>query len=173
MWNRRIAAASLAVLVLTACGDGGQDAETVSDAPTAGTTSPAGGAAAEGAGNDDQDSADDVSGVGTVTVDGQERPLARVVGMLSCNVDDPSGDFNVSARSEDGSTFLNLTTFGDDPGGNEFSVRVDDVEYATESPDAVDYELEGRTVRGAIDVVPMFEEGTAQTVTFEVTCPTS
>lgn len=173
MWNRRIAAASLSVLVLTGCGDGGQDAGTAPDAPPEATSPPAGDAAAEGAGSDDQDSADDVSRVGTVTVDGQERPLARVVGILSCDIDDPSGDFSVGARSEDDSTFLNLTTFGDDPGGNEFSVRVDDVEYLAESPDAVDYQLEGRTVRGAIDVVPMFEEGTAQTVTFEVTCPTS
>lgn len=113
--------------------------------------------------------------LGTVEVDGETYSLTAVTGITSCDFDDPSGSFSVAAESDestaDGGVFVRLDLYGDDPDSNEFSVAVGEVEYVSASPEDVVVELDEPTVSGTVAVEPLFEEGTAQDVTFEITCP--
>lgn len=113
------------------------------------------------------------AGIGTVTVDGEARTLDTITGILSCQEQD-DGSFSLAAESDtptsEGGTFLRFDVYGDDPDSNELSVAAGETEYVSESPSAIDYSIDGDVVTGSADVVPLFEEGTAQSVTFEVDC---
>ena len=95
------------------------------------------------------------------------------IGILSCQEQD-DGSFSMAAESDtptsEGGTFLRFDVYGDDPDSNELSVAAGETEYVSESPSAIDYSIDGDVVTGSADVVPLFEEGTAQSVTFEVDC---
>ena len=167
-----IPALALVALLAASCSDDGGDDTSTAESTT--TTSAVDGAAPT---TDEEPSPTDGGGgagaVGSVTVDGEERPLDRITGVLSCQLDG-SGDLSVAAESdtatEDGGTYLRLDVYADDPGGNEFSVAAGTTEYVSAAPDAIDYELDGEVVTGTVAVEPLFEEGTAQEVTFEVDC---
>lgn len=159
-----LALAVIGVLVLGACSsDGGDDASTDAEESTTSTTAAAGG--------DDSTTSTAEAGdeIGMVEVDGEVYALDRIIGVTSCAFDDPEGAFTVAARSDD--AFLRLDSYASDPGNGEFTVTVGEIELVSESPSDVVYEVDGKTVSGTIPVVPLFEEGTAQDVTFEVTCP--
>lgn len=115
--------------------------------------------------------ADTGEALGMVAVDGEIFALTDVTGITSCNFDDPSGNFSVAAKSADGSVFVRLDSYADDPDSTEFSVAVGDIEYVSASPEDVVIELDAPTVNGTVAVEPLFEEGTAQDVVFEITCP--
>ncbi len=116
---------------------------------------------------------DGVGAVGWVTVDGEDRPLDRIVGITSCRLDG-SGDLSITAKSdaetEDGGTYFSLRIYADDPSSDEVAVIVGDAEYVSASPDAIEYAVDGEVVSGTAAVEPLFEEGAAQEVAFEVDC---
>ena len=160
----------MAVLVLlaVACSDdGGSEADGAGDAP------PSTEAPATDPSDDDASTTTtaDGGGVGTVEVDGETYDLDEIIGITSCDLEDPEGDLTVAAESADGEVFLRLDHVADNPDSDELSVNVGEVEYVSASAEAVDFEVEDRTVSGTVAVEPLFEEGTAQDVTFEVTCP--
>lgn len=178
--GRALPVALVAVLALgVGCGGDDDDAADGTTSTTTSSASPGDGSAGTGDTSGDADDATPSTGadtgaagpaVGTFTLDGESHQLDTITGILSCQFDDPEGDFSVSAGSEDGRNFLILSTFGDDPDSNEFSVTVDETEYVSASPADVQYDTAGQVVSGTIGVVPLFEEGTAQDVSFEVDC---
>lgn len=164
------------VLLLAACG--GDDSDDDASSGEGGATESTGAADddsgdGDSSGDDDMDDemSDGGSGVGTVEVDGATYQLDDVIGITSCDFDHPDGNFTVVAESADDVAFLGLYTYGTEADSNEFTVSVGEVEYVTESASDIDYTIDDRTVSGTIPVVPLFEEGTPQDVTFAVTCP--
>ena len=163
------------MLALGACSsDDGADGDGDASSTTASTAADSSSGDDAGADDDASSDADADSGagaVGTVEVDGEDYGLDQVTGVTSCDLDDPDGNLTVAAKSDAGDVFLRLDHFASDPDSDEFSVTVGEIEYVSESSADVVYTVEGQTVSGTIGVVPLFEEGTAQDVSFEVTCP--
>lgn len=176
--TRRILGAGIAMMVLAGAACSSDDDEQASDPPASEestTTSSASTTSADGSTDPTADGGSSGEGaVGSVTVDGEQHPLDRVTGITSCQLDDPSGDLTISARSDvdtaDGGAFLTLTVFGEEPDSDELGVTVGETEYVSSSPEAIDYEVDGQVVSGTVDVEPLFEEGTAQEVAFDVDC---
>lgn len=178
--TRRLFSLALAVvfaLVVASCGDDDDgDASGDTTAPTDAADSTDETDPPDSTDTEDPDEGSAGTGaVGSVTVDGEERSLDTIAGVLSCDFDNPDEEFRVAARSEtrpeDGGTFLTLTTFGTSAGNNEFGLTAGDIEYFSESADSISFKIDDRTVSGTVGVVPLFEEGTAQDVSFSVTCP--
>ena len=172
MVRSRWAIGSLALLAVLAVScssdDGGDGAEQESTTTTAAADDPT--PATDEAPPSDEGA---TGAVGSVTVAGEARPLDQITGLTSCQLDG-SGDLTIAARSdtptEDGGTFFRIDVYADDPDSDQLSVAVGDIEYVSASPEAIAYSVDGEVVTGTADVEPLFEEGTAQEVTFEVDC---